>query len=117
MKKTALAKYLHFLDEHKSRLGFADYKIFINDETSIESEFVASAECNWLERKLTIKVYKQFVERKDWEETLIHELIHASLVRINQEVEEKMEKLRYLEEEKYVNKLTDSYLELWRARK
>lgn len=117
MKKSLMKKYINFLEMHKVRLGFADYKIFIKDETNYDSEFIATADPNWIERTLTITVYKDFLERKDWEETLIHELIHAALARIYKEAEEKSWKIRYYEEEKMVNRFTDTYLELWRLKK
>lgn len=108
---------LRFLETHKQMFGFADYKITISDKTEQENESVASAEPNWLERELKITLYRQYVDRKDKKNTLIHELIHALIARYNLEFEEKTKEAKYFEEEKVVNIITDAVMELMEASK
>lgn len=101
-----VTRSLKFVEQHKHLFGFADWKVSMEDKTHVESDYVASAEPEYLEHTLHITLYKKYLERTDWQETLIHELCHARIGIMQDRTRDMVDKILYYNEEECVNDIT-----------
>ena len=113
-----MKKELRYLEKHKALCGFADYKLLLKDSTSHDSgDVVAEAEGDYLDKTLTVTLFKKYTTTKDWKNVLIHELVHARFGLALDKIKDRTKDIAYLEEEEAVNDITRGIMSLLESEK
>lgn len=106
--KKQIGKFLNFLAEHRSCVGFSDWSIdLINEATDLGPSILARVETNMYEKKLTIDISEEFLTKSEERQARIffHELVHARV----RYTEEKINEFKHIEEEHLVNDLVRGF--------
>ena len=106
LTKTQIKKYLTFLEEFKSVLGFSDWHVEIATETK-EKEALASVEPDILEKNLKIVLSEEFLKKPKNKQAniLFHELVHGRIAAHKEYLEE----YRTISEEHLANDITRGF--------
>ena len=99
-----------YLSQNKHRVGLADYIIKIIPKPEKAEREIAEVESDYYSKELTIYLNKDYFERDDKDETLLHELIHARVNIMTQKFSAMVKDIQYELEEDMVNDLTRGML-------
>ena len=97
---------LAYLNKHKTLVGLGDYDITVIDMQDHENEAIAETEPDPYEKTLKVVLYSGYATRKDWQTTLLHELVHARVGIASILSDQIVAKARYEAIEQAVNDIT-----------
>jgi hypothetical protein len=101
-----------FLAKYKNHFGYADWSIIVQPCKQPKDDEIAEAEYDYWDKQLTITLFPEYFKRKDWQATLIHELVHARIGIAQDLFSYASRKLHYTFEEQAINDITAGIMSL-----